>query len=262
MNKIFHSISILACILILQTQAQAQRYPRFKVLAFYSRTVEKAHVEFADEAIKFFKDLTVGNGFVFDTTSNMGDLNDEKLKDYQLLMMINDFPHSAAQRAAFEKYMENGGGWFGFHVAAYNDKTTNWPWFVKFLGGGVFYRNNWPPMPAKIVVDDTSHTVTRGLPTTFIAPINEWYQWKPSPRENPDVKVLATLAQDNYPLGLKDILPGGDTPIGWTNTKYRMVYLNMGHGPHIFTDATQNKLIISALRWVVATDKKGDVFLK
>ncbi len=37
------------------------------------------------------------------------------------------------------------------------------------------------------------------------------------------------------------------------------IYLNMGHGPHIFTDATQNKLIISAFRWVITSDKKGNV---
>ncbi|MCH5686104.1 ThuA domain-containing protein [Niabella sp. W65] len=60
--------------------AQAQRYPRFKVLAFYNKHVERAHVEFADDAIKFFKGLTIGNGFVFDTTSRMSDLTGEKNK--------------------------------------------------------------------------------------------------------------------------------------------------------------------------------------
>ncbi len=253
------SLSLLTLLITINTVVSAQ-FPRFKVLAFYNKHVESAHVEFANDAIKFFKDLTVGRGFVFDTTSNMGDLNDEKIKDYQLLMMINDFPHSASQREAFEKYMKNGGGWFGFHVAAYNDRTTKWPWFVDFLGGAVFNRNNWPPMPAKLVIDDTSHAVTKGLPPTFIAPVNEWYQWKPSPRERKNIKVLATLSYDNYPFGLKDIIPGGDTPVVWTNLDYRMIYLNMGHGPHIFTDATQNRLIISALRWVIATDKKGNVF--
>src|SRR6478735_11251607 len=151
----------LCAMLLLTLTGNAQRYPRFKVLAFYSTTVEKAHVDFANDAIQFFKELTVGNGFVFDTTSNMEDLNDTKIKDYQLLMMINDFPHNSAQRVAFEKYMENGGGWLGFHVAGYNDKTTNWPWFVSFLGGSVFYKNNWPPLPAKLVIDDTSHLVTK-----------------------------------------------------------------------------------------------------
>ena len=147
---------ICALILLSTYTFYGQPYPRFKVLAFYSHTVEKAHIDFADAAIQFFKELTVGNGFVFDTTSNMEDLNDAKIKDYQLLMMINDFPHNTAQRDAFEKYMNNGGGWLGFHVAGYNDKTTNWPWFVNFLGGAVFYNNNWPPLPAKLTLDDTT----------------------------------------------------------------------------------------------------------
>lgn len=258
-----HRPILIVLLLILSLgslKAQKPRFPRFKVLAFYSKTVESAHVDFANDAIKFFKDLTVGRGFVFDTTSNMSDLNTAKIKDYQLVMMLNDFPHNAAQREAFKDYMENGGGWFGFHVAAYNDKTTNWPWFVNFLGGAVFYNNNWPPLPAKLVVEDPAHPVTKGLPDAFISPINEWYQWKPSPRERKNIKVLASLSPDNYPLGLKDIIRDGDTPVIWTNTDYRMIYLNMGHGPHVFTDATQNKLIIAALRWVIATDKKGNVF--
>jgi hypothetical protein len=88
-------------------------------LAFYSNTVEQAHIDFANGAIQFFRELTVGNGFVFDTTSNTEDLNDEKIKDYRLLMMINDFPHNEAAKA-FEVYGKRG-GWMGFHVA---DATT------------------------------------------------------------------------------------------------------------------------------------------
>ncbi|MFT3903064.1 MAG: ThuA domain-containing protein [Niabella sp.] len=247
---------------LLYTGFVSAQFPRFKVLAFYNSYVEPAHVDFASDAIRFFKGLTIGDGFIFDTTSKMSDLNEEKLKGYQLIMMINDFPHSKEQKKSFEKYMENGGGWMGFHVAAYNDRFTNWPWFVDFLGGGVFYRNSWPPLPAKIVIDDPKHPVTKTLPQSFIAPLNEWYQWKPSPRENKKVKVLASLSLDNYPLGLKDILQDGDTPVVWTNTDYRMIYLNMGHGNNIFSDATQNKLIIDAFRWVVASDKRGNVFLK
>jgi uncharacterized protein len=252
---------ISVCILFLSSSGSSQ-FPRFRVLAFYSNRVEKDHVEFANAAILFFKDLTKGNGFVFDTTSNMADLNGDKLKDYSLVMMINDFPHSPSQREAFQKYMENGGGWFGFHVSAYNDKTTKWPWLLDFLGGGVFYRNNWPPLPAKLIVDDGEHPVTKGLPVTYIAPIDEWYQWKPSPREKKNIKVLVSLSPDNYPLGIKDIVTDGDFPVVWTNTDYRMIYMNMGHNAQTFSDATQNKLIIAGFRWVVATDRKGNVFEK
>lgn len=237
-------------------------YPRFKVLAFYSREVESDHVKFALDAIHFFKDLSSGNGFVFDTTSSMERLNDARLANYSVVMMLNDFPHTQQQRESFQRYMENGGGWFGFHVAAYNDGTTGWPWLLEFLGGGVFYRNSWPPIPAKLLIDDPGHPVTKGLPSAFISPENEWYQWKPSPRERKNIKVLVSVSPENYPLGLKDIIPDGDLPVVWTNTRFRMIYMNMGHGGHIFDDATQKKLFIAGLRWVVATDKKGNVFLK
>jgi len=56
------------------------------------------------------------------------------------------------------------------------------------------------------------------------------------------VKVLVTLAPRNYPIGLKDTITGGDLPVVWTNKKYRMVYVNMGHGDRIFESAMQNNL--------------------
>ena len=82
------------------------------------------------------------------------------------------------------------------------------------------------------------------------------------PRENKKVKVLVSLSPENFPMGIKHIIASGDMPVVWTNTDYRMIYLNMGHGPHILSDATQNKLIINAFRWVITSDKKGNVLDK
>jgi len=141
----------------------------------------------------------------------------------------------------------------GFHVSAYNDKDSNWPWFLEFLGGGVFHTNNWPPLPAKLTVDDRSHPVTMNLPASFISPDNEWYIWKPSPRLNKDVQVLITLDLSNYPIGFKDVLKSGDLPVVWTNTRYKMLYMNMGHGDKIFTSSIQNKLIEDATLWLGST---------
>jgi len=45
-------------------------------------------------------------------------------------------------------------------------------------------------------------------------------------------------------------LEGGDIPVTWTNTKYRMLYTNMGHGNRIFTSAQQNRFFESALLWL------------
>lgn len=104
--------------------------------------------------------------------------------------------------------------------------------------------------------------MTRNLPSSFVAPESEWYQWAPSPRQNPDVEVLVSISPKNYPLGIKDVISHGDFPVVWRNKAYRMVYLNYGHGDREFTDATQNLLTLNALRYVVSLDPKGNPFEK
>lgn len=257
-----------ACTLLTYAQvpegypANYAKAPRFKALIYYTQHAEEAHVQFAEQATTFFKKLNYGDGFVLDITTDFSKYPYEKLKEYNVIIMLNTSPNTKAERDAFEQYMENGGGWVGFHAAAYNDKNTHWPWFVKFLGGGVFYCNNWPPQPVLVEVDNEEHPVTKNLPASFVAPASEWYQWTPSPRQNKDVKVLLSLSPKNYPLGIKDVVNFGDFPIVWSNKNYRMIYLNMGHGDEEFIDGTQNLLLVNAFRWVVSKDKSGNPFLK
>lgn len=257
-----------ACTLLTYAQvpegypANYAKAPRFKALIYYTQHAEEAHVQFAEQATTFFKKLNYGDGFVLDITTDFSKYPYEKLKEYNVIIMLNTSPNTKAERDAFEQYMENGGGWVGFHAAAYNDKNTHWPWFVKFLGGGVFYCNNWPPQPVLVEVDNEEHPVTKNLPASFVAPASEWYQWTPSPHQNKDVEVLLSLSPKNYPLGIKDVVNFGDFPIVWSNKNYRMIYLNMGHGDEEFIDGTQNLLLVNAFRWVVSKDKSGNPFLK
>lgn len=243
---------LLALVCFASCAAQTSQ-PVVRVLAFYSETVEHDHVDFAHQALRFYAEAAQRDHFQFASTTNWDDLNSPNLAQNQIVLWLDDQPHTPQQRASFEQYMEHGGGWLGFHVAAYNDRDTRWPWFVSFLGGGVFYGNNWPPLPATLTVDDPSHPLTRGLPSTFQSPANEWYIWQPSPRLNKDVKVLITVASSNFPLGFKDTIQGGDLPAVWTNTRYRMLYMNMGHGDRIFSSDTQNHLLEQALIWLWTT---------
>ena len=250
LSAVIRSALAAACALIFSSGFAGATEPAFKVLAFYSTDVEPDHVKTANDALAFYKGLAAKHNFQLDTTTDWNKLNENDLKPYGLILWLNNFPQTPEQRAAFEKYMEHGGGWIGFHVAAYNDKDTHWPWFVQFLGGAVFYTNNWPVLPAKLTVDDRMHPVTKGLPETYEAPANEWYLWKPSPRLNKAVRVLLTLDPSNYPIGKKDIITEGDLPVVWTNTKYRMLYINMGHGPMVYGDPIQNKLFENAILWL------------
>jgi uncharacterized protein len=116
----------------------------------------------------------------------------------------------------------------------------------------ILWLNNFPQTPEQRAAFEKyrTHPVTRQLPATYLAPANEWYLWKPSPRLNRNVHVLVTLDPSNYPIGVKDVITGGDLPVVWTNTKYRMIYMNMGHGEKIYSDATQNELFKNAILWL------------
>ena len=115
--------SLLLLVLLFAAMAHAQQ-PTFHVLAFYSETVEHDHVDFAHQAIAFYSCVARRRHFDFTTTTRWDDLNAGTLAHYQLVIWLDDQPHTPQQRAAFEQYMEHGGGWLGFHIAAYNDSDA------------------------------------------------------------------------------------------------------------------------------------------
>lgn len=235
---------------------------RFKALMLWNPYAEIAHVQFDKQSMEFFHRLNYGDGFVLDTTTTLKTYTYEQLKEYSVIIALNESPSDQESRALFEKYMENGGGWIGFHASAYNDRNTRWPWYVKFLGCGEFKANNWPPQAALLEIDTHAHPVTKNLPDSYVAPPSEFYQWSSELRDNEDIQVLLTLSSKNYPMGVKDIVYGGDFPVVWTNKNYRMIYINMGHGDESYIDATQQLLFLNAFRWIVSRDPKGNPFDK
>jgi type 1 glutamine amidotransferase len=245
------SLALLLGVVAAYAQGPQPTAPQARVLVFFSLSAESDHVLFATDALRFLAEAGDRHNLRVEATSNWADLNEENLKQYQLMVWLNGTA-PGAQQEAFQRYMENGGAWLGFHVSAYNDRGTNWAWFRQFIGGQ-FGVNNWPPLPAKLIVDDTDSPVTQGVPKTFAAPANEWYSWRPSPRLDKDIHVLVTLDPSQYPIGIKSMISDRDpdVPVVWTNTRYKMLYMNMGHGDKIFTSSIQNTLIENGLMWLL-----------
>jgi type 1 glutamine amidotransferase len=231
----------VATALCLVARAGAQPAPQPRVLLFFSLNVEADHMLFATDVLRFFAEVADRHNFRVEATTSWADMNDENLKQYKLVVWLNASP-PVAQQQAFQLYMENGGTWLGFHVAAYNDRNSRWEWFKQFIGGGAFGVNNWPPLPARLIVDDIESPVTHGIPKSFVAPVNEWYSWRPSPRLDQNVHVLLTLDPAQLPLGIKGLI---------TNKDPDVLYMNMGHGDKIFTTHLQNRLIENGILWLL-----------
>lgn len=241
-------VLLLALLLIAPLPARAQA-PLPRVLAFFSTGGEIDHYLFAQDAMRQFGSRAAAQGYRFAATSDWDAMTDANLKDVRLVIFLNGNPQTDAQRAAFQRYMDHGGAWLGFHISGF--PPGNWPWYRDFLGVKAFGASNWPSLPARVNIDDPAHPVTTGLPPSFIAPINEWYSWSPSPRTNPDVHVLMTLDRSNFPLGIKNVLHDQDIPVAWTNTRYRMVYLNYGHGDRIYERPELTAMTDNAVRWLL-----------
>lgn len=268
-------IAVSACTHAVQGSAD----PSFRVLAFFTGKQDQAHISFLGEAVKWFPQQAAANGFTFDTTSDWSRLNDAALAPYRVVVFLDTRPENPAQRAAFQRYVERGGGWMGFHFAGFalgkSKYPADWPWYHDtFLGAGQYASNTWRPTSAVLRVEDPAHPVTRGLPHTFRSNPSEWYRWERDLRTNPDIDILLAIDSTSFPLGtgpkLHEIWHSGYYPVAWTNRKYRMVYFNFGHNDidyehkydttnktlsYTLGNPVQDRLIVDALLWLGARAK-------
>src|SRR4030095_870813 len=247
--------------------------PKFKVIAFYTARRDAAHISFVHEANRWFPKMAAQYHFTYDSTNDWNNLNPSFLSGYQVVIFLDTRPETAAQREAFENYMNNGGAWMGFHFAGFaltpSEYPQNWDWYhTLFIGAGQYKGNTWRPTAAILRVEDSVHPATKNLPATFKSSPNEWYSWEKDLRKNPDIKILLSIDSSSFPLGTgpkpHEIWHSGYYPVVWTNKKYKMLYLDMGHNDidyenktnkelsFQFNNETQNKLIIDGLLWLGA----------
>jgi len=91
------------------------RTPKFRVIAFYKAENDQGHISFVHEANRWFSKMAVANNFTYDSTNDWDNMNLEFLSGYQVVIFLDARPEMSSQREAFQKYMEAGGGWMGFH---------------------------------------------------------------------------------------------------------------------------------------------------
>jgi uncharacterized protein len=248
--------------------------PAFRVVAFFTARQDAAHISFVQEAVRWLPRVAAANHFRVDTTSDWRNLNADFLSGVDVVVFLDTRPEGPAQRAAFRAYMERGGAWMGFHFAGFaltpSAVPADWAWYHDtLLGSGSYRSNTWRPTSAVLRVEDRGHPATRRLPATFRSAPNEWYRWTGDLRRNPDIDVLLSIDPSSFPLGTgpkpSEIWHGGDYPVVWTNRRYRMLYLNMGHNDmdyehrrsaatetlsHTLGDPVQDRLIVDGLLWL------------
>ncbi len=227
--------------------------PKFRVLAL-AEAGSGDHQSFVDTARQYLDRWAAESGFTVDYITSTERLNEQTLSQYQLFIQLNYPPYRWAPIAqkAFEDYISQGkGGWIGFHHAALLGTFDGYPmdpWFSRFLGG-IRYTNYIPDFAkATVKVEDPSHPLFKGLPSSFVIDKEEWYTWNQSPR--PNVHVLATVDESSY-VPDRPIKMGGDHPVIWSNPdfKARNAYIFMGHYGGLFDNPNFVQLFKNAVFW-------------
>ncbi len=243
-----------------------------RVLAFCGsgESDDLGHRSFIHEANRWFPRMGEKYNFTYDSTYDWNDLNPKVLSKYQVVIFLDSRPDSAYQRKAFRDYMEKGGGWLGFHFAAFaltpSAFPQDWDWYHNtFLGSGEYRSNTWRPTSAVVRVEDKNFPAMKRLPGKFTASPNEWYRWQNDLTKNRDISILLAIDESSFPLGTGpkqyEIWHDGYYPVAWTNRNYRMIYFNGGHNDidyegktnrelsRTFGNPSQDRFIINSLLW-------------
>ncbi|MBE1469727.1 RICIN domain-containing protein [Kibdelosporangium phytohabitans] len=262
MVRAFVVFALLIGVIFVPGRNSAQAAPQFNVIAFYHGTYDAGHIAFVREANPWFAQAASQNNFSYTGSTNWDLLNNISPSQYQVVMFLDDLPSSGSQRVGFQRYMENGGGFFGWHVSAWTNNAAGWPWYHNtFLGSGNFRGNTWGPTAATLQTDNRTHPTTKRLPATFRSSVSEWYSWSNDLRTNPNISVLASVHPSSFPLGTDPDQSwySGYYPIVWTNKNFKTVYANFGHNAvngsgqstsSTFASPDQNNFVIDSLAWL------------
>lgn len=192
------------------------------------------------------------NGFAVDASDDPKVFTDSNLKQYKVLIFSNsnnEAFQNDAQRDAFKRYIQAGGGFVGIHSASGSER--NWPYFWSVLGGK-FVRH---PKFQKFVVrvQDKNHPSTKDLPAT-IDWADECYY---SDNLNPGIHILLVTDPAKLDDPQKATYPGdrfGDSlPLAWYQEfdGGREFYTALGHTKEDYANPILYKHILGGILWTM-----------
>ncbi len=208
----------------------------------FSRTAGFRHASIG-AGVEAVRALGTEHGFSVTATEDPTAFTEAGLAGYDAIVFLNTTGDvlDGSQQAAFEAYVQQGGGFVGVHAAA--DTEYEWPWYGGLVGA--YFESHPAGTPDAVVkVVDRVHPATRDLPASW-ARTDEWYNYQTNPRG--EVHVLATLDEQTYSGGT---MPG-DHPIAWCHTYEggRSFYTGGGHTSESFSDAPYLGHLWGGLAW-------------
>ncbi|MFI1393505.1 ThuA domain-containing protein [Streptomyces sp. NPDC020681] len=254
-------IAVVAALLLAVTALPATADPAAKAPAFrallFTRAVGYVHTSIP-AGIQMFKEEAAENNFEVVQTEDPTVFDDEKLKDFDAIVMLQNSGmvwDTDAQREAMQKYVRGGGGVVAIHNTLDMGVEEQFPWWDDAINGGAHMPAHSPGvLQGTAKVADQVHPSTKGLPERWERP-EEWYNFDKNPRG--DVHVLVTADETTYNPGGSAM--GADHPISWCrNTEGGRIWATaMGHDIPSYSEAAFRDHVVGGVKWA-AGNQPGD----
>lgn len=214
------------------------------------------HANIAD-SVAAIRKLGAEHGFAVEHSDDPAVFTEATLKTFDAIVFSNSNNEAFAtdaQRAAFQAYIRNGGGFVGIHSATGSERK--WEWYWKMIGGSFDYH---PPLQKFTVrVVNPAHPATKNLPASFEWE-DEFYFQK---HTNPDVKPLLVGDPESLKDAKKAERPkhswGNAMPLAWYHhfEGGRVFYTALGHKNEHYQDPLLLRQILGGIQWAMDRTQK------
>jgi type 1 glutamine amidotransferase len=205
--------------------------------------------------------MAAEQGFSLTASDDPAQFTDDNLAQYDLLIFSNtnnDVFDTDAQRTAFRRYIESGGGFVGLHSVMGTER--GWTWFKNMLGGTFSWhaRNQ----PFRILNIRPGHPATAGVPAVWEKKDECYFAKELFPgievlmvhdlasldgKQEEEVRKNAGHYKDHYPTAWYHAYDGGHV---WVTT--------LGHDIFNYSDPVYLNHVLQGIRWVAGKSARRD----
>lgn len=208
-----------------------------------------------EESVKALAGICSAQGWEFTVSDDAAIFTNENIKQFQCIVFSNtnnEAFDSDEQKAAFQAYIRQGGGFVGIHSACGSERQ--WPWFWAMLGGKFVRHPKLQLFPIKVV--DPNHPATQHLPEIW-AWEDEFYYMN---QLNPDIHVLLagdlSKIEDDQKTTYPGEVFGQYFPLSWSHSfdGGRQFYTALGHKGEYYQNPAFVKHLEGGMKWAMGLE--------
>jgi type 1 glutamine amidotransferase len=243
--KIFNYLKATVIVLLISSICFGIAVAKPKVLVF-SKTSGFHHASIA-VAVPAVMKLGKENGFDVDTTTDASKFTTENLKQYAAVVFLSTTGTvlNDAEKEAFKKFIEAGGGFVGVHAAT--DTEYGWQWYGDLVGA--YFKSHPKQQDAVLHVVDRNFIATKHLPAEWKR-FDEWYNYKYIAK---GLHVLITIDEKSYTGGEN----GDNHPMAWYHDYDggRAFYTELGHTDESYADPLYLQHLLGGIKYAIGKHK-------